>query len=488
MNRIAVALTSALFAAFPALAHIDVPGLDINGQCVGDVDTNQQVQIDELITAVNNALGGCARLPITLKFRGVVGHEDFACGTQYSGIGTGSSVFIPADFRFYLSNIRLKPLGGDEVPLELEQDGIWQHENVAMIDFETGPDNGCNEGNSATNTEIHGTVPAGVYTSVSFDLGLPFDLDHGNASTAPSPLNFTAMFWSWNAGYKFIRVDTADDKFRVHLGSTGCDGGSPSRPPTSCSNPNLGTVTLAGFNPSHGVIEADIAALLSDSNIDMNESGTPPGCMSEPTDDDCGPVMSNLGVNLADGTPSPGTQKFFRLAAEHEDEHVEFVVASSSDGGGALVAHPEFNVEDPIPLPFSECFGGTGDECEGGTRLFSAVNPGVNSLEESEPDEAIFKLAEGTEIKLELTALDAGLVMRLGDVMLDSVGDSVVVGTTPEFHADFETQLTLPGGGEPSGTFSASFKLTTTSSQYESSTTATVKFTPTEAEGGGHTD
>ena len=86
-----------------------------------------------------------------------------------------------------------------------------------------------------------------------------------------------------------------------------------------------------------------------------------------------------------------------------------------------------------------------------------------------------------------MTALDAGLVMRLGDVTLDGVGDSVVLGTRPpEFHADFETQLTLPGGGEPSGTFSASFKLTTTSGQYQSSEVVTIKFTPTEGEGGHH--
>jgi hypothetical protein len=78
--------------------------------------------------------------------------------------------------------------------------------------------------------------------------------------------------------------------------------------------------------------------------------------------------------------------------------------------------------------------------------------------------------------------------MRLGDITLDGVGDRVVIGTTPEFHADFETQLTLPGGGEPSGTFSASFRLTTTNSRYEGSSVATVTFTPTEGEGGGHLD
>ena len=86
MNRITQSLVAATAGRRPRpRPHSTVPGLDINGQCVGDADSNQQILINELITAVNNALGGCPRLPITLKFSGVVGHEPFACGTEYDG-------------------------------------------------------------------------------------------------------------------------------------------------------------------------------------------------------------------------------------------------------------------------------------------------------------------------------------------------------------------------------------------------------------------
>jgi len=329
---------------------------------------------------------------------------------------------------------------------------------------------------------VHGSVPAGIYTGLKFDLGIPFALNHGNASTAPSPLNFTAMFWSWNAGYKFLRIDTGDDKFRMHLGSTGCDGGSPSSPPTTCARPNIGSVILTGFNPSHSVIVADIAALLSDSNLDVNDPGTPPGCQADPDDTDCGPVLPNLGVNFADGSSSPGTQKFFSLTTSGgADDHVEIKVASSADGGGALVAHPEFDVTEAIPIIFAECFGGSGDDCSGGTRLFTTANPGIEPIDPAEPDESLFKVADTTPITLELTALDAGLVFHFGDVTLDHVGATLLLGQVPSFHADLEAQLTQPGGGAPSGTFSASFKLTTTSGQYQSSEPVTVKFTPTLA-------
>ena len=479
-------------AARPALAHVEVPGLDENGQCVGDADSDATVAINELIIAVNNALNGCARLPVTLNFRGMIGDQPFACGTIFHNVGTGASDFIASDFRFYVSNVRLLTVGGSEVPLELDDDRVWQYrdpvsqKSVALLDFETGSDNGCPEGNTATNTTVHGTVPAGVYTGVKFDLGVPFELDHLDVtdSTTPSPLNFTAMFWSWNQGYKFLRIDTGDGKFLFHLGSTGCDGTTPSRPPTTCSRPNLPTITLPGFNPSHNVIVADIASLLSDSNIDTNQPNTTPGCQADADDQDCAPLFHNVGLNFPEGTVGTTPQKFFHVGSEEEGQHVEVKIAASADGSGQLIAHPEFDVTQPIPLFFAECLGGTGDDCTGGTRVFSAANPGFEPIDAAEPDESLFKVADGIPVTLELTVLSDGLTFRAGDQVLDHVGATVLLGTTPAFHVDLEAQLTLAGGGPPSGTFEAGFKVTTTSSQYQGSDPVRVKFTPSADTGG----
>jgi len=476
-------VTAALLGA-PALAHVDVPGLDANGQCVGDADSDRTVAINEIIQAVNNALDGCAELPVEIQFKGMVGSEEFACGTAYSGVGTGDSQIVPSDFRLYVSNVRLVPRTGDEVPVTLEQDGIWQFQNIALLDFEDGS-GPCANGNTATNAVIKGTVPSGVYTGVKFDLGLPFDLNHGNASTAPSPLNFSAMFWNWQDGYKFVRVDTVDDKYRIHLGSTGCTGASASQPPTDCSARNVGAVSLDGFNPTHSVIGADLKLLLATSNIDVNEAGTPPGCMSSPDDAECAALLSRFGLTFPGGQPDEHHQQFFRLLGhdELEDGHVEIVVASSTDGGGALVAHAEFDVEDAIPLSFDECLGGTGEACEGGTLLYSAVNPGISPIEESEPGESLYALADGTTVTLEVTALDEGLSLRLGDQTLDGVGDAVDLGTTPEFHADLLAQLALDHDAEPQDFYSVSLKLTTSSSGYTASAVFTLRFA---AEGGHH--
>ncbi|MFN8644770.1 MAG: metallo-mystery pair system four-Cys motif protein [Candidatus Binatia bacterium] len=480
---LACGLLAVLCAAPAARAHTDAPGLDVNGQCVGDADGDAAVAINELILAVNNALTGCAERPVEIQFRGMVGDQDFACGTAYSGIGTGDSLFLPSDFRFYVSDIRLVTPAGEEVPVTLEQDGVWQYRNVAMIDFENGSGPCQAFGNEATHSTVRGTVRAGVYTGVTFALGLPFDLNHGNAATAPAPLNFTAMFWNWQLGYKFIRVDTADDKLRIHLGSTGCESGGPSRPPTSCSAPNIPAVALSGFDPDRGVIVADLKALLSQNDIDANAPDTEPGCMSSPLDPDCGPLFNSLGLGFPGGAPIAG-QRFFRVGEAASNDHKEIAVASAQENGGALVAHPEFDTAMAIPAFLADCLGGTGEECDGGTRVFTTVNPGIEPLAASEPDESLFTLAGGTPVSLQVTAIDAGLTLRLGGTTLDGAGDSVLLGTAPDFHADFEAQLALPGGGAPSGRYSVTFRLTTTASGYEGSSDVTVTFTPTE--GSGH--
>lgn len=386
-----------------------------------------------------------------------------------------------------MHDVRLVAPDGTEVPVELEQDGLWQYQNVALLDFENGDGPCAASGNAVTNTAVRGSVPAGVYTGVSFTLSLPFELNHGEQSTAPPPLDSSAMFWSWQSGYKFIRVDTADDRYRIHLGSTGCESPGPSRPPTSCAAPNRASVALRGFDPERDVIIADLKALLAESDVDANEPETPPGCMSGPTDDDCAPLFAGFGLSFPGGQPIHG-QRFFRAAARHDDaepEHVEVRVGPSAAGGGALVAHPEFDLGAAIPLFFAECLGGTGDDCTGGTRLFTAVNPGFESLAESEPGESLYTLADGTEIALELIGLDppdSNLSFQIGETTLGVGGRAVLGSNGADLHADVESRLALPGGGEPSGTCSATFQLTTPSAAYTSSEPVTLRFMPRDSD------
>jgi uncharacterized repeat protein (TIGR04052 family) len=306
--------TAATLVAGNTLAQT---GLDPNGQCIGDANGDAEVRINELITAVNNSLNGCPRRAIEIAFAAAVGDEDFTCGGVYEGVGAAASTLRLTDFRFYVSNVRLLTSGGDEVPLQLDEDGIWQRDGVALLDFEDGS-NGCAFGNAPINTAVRGTAPAGVYTGVRFDMGVPFELNHGNAELETEPLNVTAMFWNWNGGYKFIRVDgfagPIDDavNYNLHLGSTGCDSAAPVVPPSQpCANPNLPEITLNGFNPATNVIVADLAPVLADADLETNQTETAPGCQSQPFDADCAPVFPKLGLAFGETPAEP--QKLFRV-------------------------------------------------------------------------------------------------------------------------------------------------------------------------------
>lgn len=286
--------------------------------CPGDLDGNGQVTTDELVTAVERSLSGCDLQPVTLRFRAQVGAQPFACGTTYDGVGSAGSRWLPTDFRFYVHGVRLVRADRSEVAVQLEQDA-WQNGEVALLDFEddSGP---CNNGTPATNTTIRGVVPRGEYTGVRFVLGVPFDRNHVDASAAPSPLNLTSMFWGWRGGYKFLRVDSfvileGDfPEFRIHLGSTGCRYGRPLEV-AGCSRANRADVLLEGFDLARDVVVADLAAVVADSDLTVNLPETPPGCMADLGDTDCDPLLRNLGVDPADGFPSPLTQTFFRTEA-----------------------------------------------------------------------------------------------------------------------------------------------------------------------------
>lgn len=270
--------------------------------------------------------------PVTIRFAAVVGDKPFACGRSYDGIGVSRSRITPSDFRFYISDVALVDATGKAVPLKLDQDERWQHRTVALLDFEdrSGP---CLTGTQETRDVVTGTVPAGDYRGLRFTLGVPFELNHADATIAPSPLNLTTLFWNWQAGYKFLRIDLAtsgrpqDIKpgdmpkfgdraasnrlgFAIHLGSTVCAAESPTRAPANCANPNRPVIEFAAFDPARDVVVADLGAVLEGVDVDTNQAESPAGCMSTPNDGDCNPLMRNFGLTFAG---QGGQQKFFRV-------------------------------------------------------------------------------------------------------------------------------------------------------------------------------
>lgn len=257
-------------------------------------------------------LAACGGGPeVTLQFEGLVGGQPAECGGTYTGIGTSGSTLELHDFRLYVHGVRLVTDDGREVPVALTDDGAWQHGGVALLDFEDG----CESGTAETNTTIRGTVDEdGPFTGVRFTLGIPAELNHADASTAPPPLNYTSMFWTWNAGYKFMRVEGRTtglpEGWSLHLGSVGCQGDGRGNV-SGCAQENRAPVALDGFDPDTDIIAVDLASLLETSDLDVDLGG-PNGCESGVSDPDCGPLFHALGLPDGD-TPAPGPQRLFSV-------------------------------------------------------------------------------------------------------------------------------------------------------------------------------
>lgn len=268
--------------------------------------------------------------PITINFAMKVGEQDARCGETYEGLGASGSPVEINDMRFYVSNVRLVNDKGEETPVALDQDGLWQVENVALLDFEDASAGCADSGTPDINTAIRGSVPAQTFvcpecepTAILFDLGVPFALNHLDVTVAPSPLNIPAMWWNWQGGYKFVRIDLKTDAaategaWFIHLGSTGCQAPDKNTPPAEpCARPNVASIRLDGFDVTKNVIVADIADLVAEVNL-SESTPQPAGCMSGPDDPDCAVLFpAGFGLEIPTGACAEAgcpAQRFFRV-------------------------------------------------------------------------------------------------------------------------------------------------------------------------------
>lgn len=240
---------------------------------------------------------------ITIRFAADVGDETAECGEQYP-LGTDSWLATLNDLRFYVSNIRLTNDADVDVPVELDQESVWQLDDVALLDFEDG----CLNGTVEMNSTVVGTVPEGTYNGIKFEWAVPFDLNHSDYLTQPTPLDVFSMFWSWAGGRKFVRIDlnvsTIDGPlgWNFHLGSTMCASDGDEDPPTeACGRPNRPQIDLASFNPASDTVVLDLVPLFGDSNI-ASSSDPASGCQSFPGDEaDCAALFPNVGLDYSTG-------------------------------------------------------------------------------------------------------------------------------------------------------------------------------------------
>jgi len=245
---------------------------------------------------------------VSLQFALTHGTTPVGCGAELV-VGSDDATVTLSDARVYVYDVALVDADGATVPVVLDEND-WQRDGVGLLDFEDGTE-ACTNGNAPTHTALDGTVPAGDYVGLTFRVGVPAALNHADAATADPPLNFTALFWSWQSGYKFIRIEALNGGpgLRLHLGSTGC---TDVEGETVCARGNRPLVTLDAFDADADTVLLDLQATWSTSPAGSNTEGTAPGCMSAPDDPECVGVFEALALGT-DGEPMAG-QRVFRVA------------------------------------------------------------------------------------------------------------------------------------------------------------------------------
>lgn len=243
----------------------------------------------------------CAKrpIPVNVSFEARFGEADLSC----EEVTTEPSL---TDLRFYVHNVQLRNGDGDLISVKLSEDR-WQHENLALLDLEDGSGS-CLNGTREVNFQLRGELPADNYRGLQFEVGVPFELNHGDPLSAAAPLGDAAMHWHWRGGYKFLRagLTTENDGFWMHLGSAGCEGKVGAI--TSCRFPNRVTVQLPDFDPDRDAVVFDFAESVTATEL---ADGSATNCSSGPPESSCIAPFSAFGLDHQSGSIT-GQQRVFR--------------------------------------------------------------------------------------------------------------------------------------------------------------------------------
>lgn len=266
---------------------------------------------------------GVTSSEVSIPFAARAGAIDINCDAQLTGLGTDFASGSIRAFAVYIHDVVLINSDGSELPLTLA-DNDWQNGGVALLDYQDKLDNCASDTSKPTNTNLIGSVEGGLenVSGIRFTVGVPDELNHDDASAAVTPLNRTDLFWSWQSGYKHMRMDVAPDggvmkpdnssvtTWNIHIGSTGCIGDAQSGETVSCTSNNRPTIELDGIDLESQRIVLDYNKLVQNSAL-LTDNGGAPGCMSGPTDPECTAIFDSLGMGLGDSAdPIPGQTVF----------------------------------------------------------------------------------------------------------------------------------------------------------------------------------
>jgi uncharacterized repeat protein (TIGR04052 family) len=263
---------------------------------------------------------------VRVAFALVAGGKATVCGVPLE-LGLPPVKATLREARFYIYGVKLIDAEGKRVPVRLDRND-WQYADVALLDFEAGRGErtSCSEASPPKNDVITGRIPVGTYGGLEFSVGVPVEgevdgkkisLNHSDIYATPPPLDIARMSWSWRAGRRYVLVEVDPEgglkrpngsqarTWMVHLGATACKGNPATGEIVACERTNRFTVKFDRFDAGNDEIAIDISTLFKESNL-ARDGGGAVGCMSDPSDPECGQVFKTLGVGSTESAPSAG--------------------------------------------------------------------------------------------------------------------------------------------------------------------------------------
>jgi hypothetical protein len=135
-----------------------------------------------------------------IRIEGAFGSTPFVLNQAFTTVSGDTVRFAIA--RFYLSELSLVDTLGRAIPvrvLDTASTATIDNQTISLLDY-------INAQNGTFELELR--AKPGLYRGMKFRIGVPFDLNHRDASILPKPLNVDqGMFWSWNSGYIFHRLE-----------------------------------------------------------------------------------------------------------------------------------------------------------------------------------------------------------------------------------------------------------------------------------------
>lgn len=191
---------------FKLLFGVCVLAIFISSSCKETIEVrppniNNWDTITDFQGLINTSSAGSLTFNLNYKFKGL----PLEFGSKYYNNAAGDT-FTIKELRHYLSNIVLQKSTGEKVNLK----------NYNLLDASA----------SSSHSFTIQNIPEGNYTNISFLLAIDSFANHNGLQEGALDPSW-GMFWTWNTGYIFYRINGTSTKGKNYSFDLGGDGNQP---------------------------------------------------------------------------------------------------------------------------------------------------------------------------------------------------------------------------------------------------------------------